>query len=85
MTEAVFIGVVARLVEVVHVKLSHERREVVVFEVLRQDPVREFIWLFDYEAISRLVPTDYVIATWVLFAPNLVCNGAYIHYIVGLQ
>lgn len=58
MAEAVLVGVVPCLVEVVHVQLPHERREVVVLEELWKDVLCEFIRLLYDEPIAVLVPAD---------------------------
>ena len=55
--EAVFIGVVPRLVEVVHVQLADERRKVVVLEKLGKNSLCELIGLLHNESVSALIPT----------------------------
>ena len=55
--EAVFVGVVPRLVEVVHVQFADERRKVVVLEKLGQNSLCELIWLLHNESVSALIPT----------------------------
>lgn len=45
------------LVEVVHVELPNERREVVVLEVLWQDLVTELLGLLDDEAVALSGPS----------------------------
>ncbi len=48
--------------KIVHVQLPHKRREVVMLEELRQDPLSKLIWVLNDEAISVFVPTDNVVA-----------------------
>lgn len=66
MAEAVLVRVVAGLVEVVHVQLSHERGEIVVLEEFWKDLLCEFIRLANYEAVARLVPADNRVILWIL-------------------
>lgn len=66
MLEAVLVIIIPCLVEVIHVQLPHEGREVVVLEKLRQDLLSELVGLFDNESISIIVPADDVVVLWVL-------------------
>lgn len=66
MAEALLVGVVSCLMEVVHVQLSHKWRKVVVLEVPRQDPFGEFVRLLHYETISCFAPTDYIVQLGIL-------------------
>lgn len=55
------------LVEVVHVELADERREVVVLEVLRQDLLAEGVRVLDCEAVTiRLSPRHDVVLRLVV-------------------
>ena len=42
--------------KVVHVQLAHERRKVIVFEVLRQNLLGELVRLIHHEAVPVVVP-----------------------------
>ena len=44
--------------EGIHVELPHERREVVVLEVLREEFLREIVGLSDHERITALRPSN---------------------------
>jgi hypothetical protein len=57
--EAVLVGVVACLVEVVHVQLADEGAEVVVLEELGQDRLRKLVDLLHNKAVALLVPAYY--------------------------
>ena len=64
--ETLLVARVARLDEVVHVQLAHERREVVVLEVLGQHFLRELVGLVDHEAVAVVVPVHSVVVRRVL-------------------
>ena len=59
MGEAVVVLSALDFVEVVHVQLSNERREVLVLEILRQHLIGKFRHLFDGEGRPVLVPRNY--------------------------
>lgn len=61
MQEALFIRMVACLVEVVHVELADERRKVVMFEVTGQNTLCELVGLFYHKAVTLVTPTDNVV------------------------
>jgi len=54
------------LSEVVHVKLSHKRREVIMFKMLWKYLVGKIGRLLDDERITIIRPTDDLICVWVL-------------------
>lgn len=56
MGEAFLIARVTCFYKVVHVQLTHERREVIVFEVLRQDFLSELVGLVHHKAVPFVVP-----------------------------
>jgi hypothetical protein len=64
--EAFLVARVTRFVEIVHVQLAHERREVVVLEVLREDLLGELVRFEDHEAIAFGVPVDALVVSWIL-------------------
>jgi hypothetical protein len=65
--EALLVRVVPRLVEVVHVELAHERREVVVLEVAREDALCKLIRLSNNEAVPYwLAPAYYMVQLGIL-------------------
>lgn len=66
MAEALLIGAVPCLVEVVHVKLADKGRKIVVLKVQRKDPVRELCCLLHYEAVPLFTPANDVIQLRVL-------------------
>ena len=57
---------VTRFLKVVHVELAHERREVVVFEILWEHLIRKLVWLVDDKAIAVYVPVDSFVVGRVL-------------------
>lgn len=66
MVEALLILSVARFVEVVHVQLAHERREVIVLEVFGKHVFSEGVRVFDDKAIALMVPKHSVVVLLVL-------------------
>lgn len=66
MGEALFIRLVPRLVEVIHVELPDEGGEVVVLEEERKYPFGELVRLFHNEALSIRAPADHVVQRGVL-------------------
>ena len=84
MSEAVLIRVVARLVEVIHVQLSHKRREVIVLEEFGEDAFSEIIRLSHDEAIAVLVPADDTVKLRVLKRMMIVVN-TYVDDVVGFD
>lgn len=58
MAKDVLVAVVPCLMEVIHVQLSDEGGEVVMFEVLRENSFCKFVGLPNYKAIPCVVPTD---------------------------
>lgn len=81
--EAVLTHVVPSLVKIIHIQLSHEWREVVVLEKLRQDLISEFIWLSYYKSVAIFVPTYNMITGGVLY--NLNTRGPYINNVVSFN
>ena len=61
MLEALLVLRISCLVEVVHVQLADERGKVVVFKVLRQDLVLEFVYVFNDKAFALVVPRHDVV------------------------
>jgi hypothetical protein len=57
---------ISRLVEIVHVQLAHERREIIVFEILWQDVLCEGVRVLDAEAVRVLVPKHDVLVLTVV-------------------
>ena len=47
--------------EIIHIQLSNEASKVIVLEIFGKDFVTEFIDAFYYEAISLIIPANYVI------------------------
>lgn len=72
MLEALLIFCIARFVKVVHVKLTHERAEVIVFEILGQNILCKRVRVFNYKPISCLVPKYCIRIRWVLNTHDLV-------------
>lgn len=66
MGEALFVRVVPRLVEVVHVELADEGGEVVVLEVKGEYPVGELVRLPHDEALAVRAPADHGVQRRVL-------------------
>lgn len=64
--EALVVGAIPCLVEVVHVELADEARKVIMLEVLRQDLVGELVHLLYYETVSLSVPADDVVDLGVI-------------------
>jgi len=64
--ETFLVARVTRFVEIVHVELAHERREVVVFKILRKDLLRELVRLVDHEAIAFSIPVDAYVVGYIL-------------------
>lgn len=58
MLENVFIGLVSDFVKVIHIKLTHERGEVPMPEVYRQNFLFELLSVIDDEGDTVWVPTD---------------------------
>jgi len=81
--ETVLIRMVACLVEVIHVQLSNKRREVVMLKVLRQNPLGKLINLLHNEAVSSLVPADYVCILGVLKDGS--AEAYYVDNVIGLD
>jgi hypothetical protein len=65
--ETLVIGSIPRFVEVIHIQLSDETREVVMFEVLGKNFVRKHIHLLNNESISFLIPTNDIISCWIIY------------------
>ena len=65
-TEDIFAGVLATLVEAVHVELPDERVDVSVSEVLGQDVVLEVVDLFDGKLPPVVHPVNYSLVVLVL-------------------
>ena len=66
--EALFVGVVPRLMKVIHVQLPHEGREIIVLEKSREYLLCELIWLFHNEAVAKVIPANDVIQGRVLMS-----------------
>ena len=66
MRETVVIFISFDFVEIVHIQLSHKRREIPVLEVLRQYLICEFGHLFDHKSSSSFVPCDDARKSWFL-------------------
>lgn len=66
MLKAFLIFCIAWFVKVVHVKLTHERAEVIVFEILGQYILCKRVRVFNDEPISSLVPKYCIRIRWVL-------------------
>ena len=60
------VGVVSSFVEVVHIQLTDERRKVVVFEKLWQNPLSKVVRLFHYESVSAFIPAYNVVELGIL-------------------
>ena len=58
MFETFLILSIASFGEVVHIKLAHERREVIMLEVPGKDLLSKLVRSVDDEAVARRVPED---------------------------
>lgn len=67
MSEALLIFSVARFMEVIHVKLAHERREVIVFEILWQYVLSEGVRVFNDKTVALMVPKHSVLVLFVIY------------------
>jgi hypothetical protein len=56
MGETLLVARVTCFYKAVHVKLAHERRKVIVFEVLRQNLLCELVCLIYHETVPVVVP-----------------------------
>ena len=61
MKEALLIWIITSFVEVVHIELSHEWWEIIVFEVPREYPLSEIIRLLNDKGLPGLIPADYIV------------------------
>ena len=65
-TKAMVAGVVSSFVKVLDIQLAGERRKVVVFEKLWQNPLSKVVKLFHYESVSTFIPTYNVVELGIL-------------------
>lgn len=89
MFEAVLVVRALGLVEVVHVQLSDERREIIVFEESRENGFWELVLLLHYEWLSIRWPWNNRIVLLILqmdTVKNLIIRrlSTYINYFIGL-
>jgi hypothetical protein len=61
MKEALLVRIIPSFVEVIHIELSHEWWEIIVFEVPREYSLSKFIGLFNDKRLPWLIPADDII------------------------
>jgi len=66
MLETFLVLGITRLMEVVHVELTHEAAEVIMLKVLRKYVLSKCVRVFNYEASALCIPKNSVLVSWIL-------------------